>query len=73
MSRAGLTVPAGFIITTRACLAYVAAGAIPEDVLSQVRDEIAALEQDTERTFGGGPLPLLVSVRSGARLLRCPG
>ena len=66
MSRAGLTVPAGFIITTRACLAYVAAGAIPEDVLSQVRDEIAALEQDTERTFGGGPLPLLVSVRSGA-------
>ena len=66
MSRAGLPVPPGFIITTRACAEYVATGKVPAGVTEEVRGHVAALEQETERRFGGGPLPLLVSVRSGA-------
>jgi pyruvate,orthophosphate dikinase len=66
MSRAGLPVPPGFIITTRACAEYVATGKLPAGVTEAVRAQVATLEQKTGRTFGGGPLPLLVSVRSGA-------
>ena len=66
MSRAGLPVPPGFIITTRACAEYVATGKLPAGVTEAVRAQVATLEQKTERTFGGGPVPLLVSVRSGA-------
>jgi pyruvate, orthophosphate dikinase len=66
MSRAGLPVPPGFIITTRACAEYVATGKLPAGVAEAVRAEVAALETETNRSFGGGPVPLLVSVRSGA-------
>jgi pyruvate,orthophosphate dikinase len=66
MSRAGLPVPPGFIITTRACAEYVATGVLPAGVAEAVRAQVAMLEQKTGRTFGGGPVPLLVSVRSGA-------
>ena len=66
MTRAGLPVPPGFIITTRACAEYVATGKVPAGVTEEVRTQVAALEHETERSFGGGPLPLLVSVRSGA-------
>lgn len=66
MTRAGLPVPPGFIITTRACAEYVATGKVPAGVMEEVRSQVAALEHETERSFGGGPLPLLVSLRSGA-------
>ena len=66
MSSAGLPVPPGFIITTRACAEYVATGKLPAGVTEAVRAQVAALEHETERSFGGGPVPLLVSVRSGA-------
>ncbi len=66
MSSAGLPVPPGFIITTRACAEYVANGKLPAGVTEAVRAQVATLEQKTGRTFGGGPVPLLVSVRSGA-------
>src|SRR5918996_1258847 len=66
MSRAGLPVPPGFIITTRACAEYVAMGKLPAGVTEAVRAQVAALEDETKRSFGGGPVPLLVSVRSGA-------
>jgi pyruvate,orthophosphate dikinase len=66
MRRVGLPVPPGFIITTRACAEYVATGKLPAGVTEAVRAEVAALEYETKRSFGGGPVPLLVSVRSGA-------
>jgi pyruvate,orthophosphate dikinase len=66
MSRAGLPVPPGFIITTRACAEYVATGKLPAGVTEAVRAQVGALEYETKRSFGGGPVPLLVSVRSGA-------
>ena len=66
MSRAGMPVPPGFVITTRACAEYVATGELPAGVTEEVREGVATLEQKTERSFGGGPFPLLLSVRSGA-------
>jgi pyruvate, orthophosphate dikinase len=66
LSRAGLPVPPGFIVSTRACAHYVATGEFPAAATEEVRGQVAALEQATERSFGAGPLPLLVSVRSGA-------
>jgi pyruvate,orthophosphate dikinase len=66
MSSAGLPIPPGFIITTRACAEYVATGKLPAGVTEAVRAQVATLEQKTGRSFGGGPVPLLVSVRSGA-------
>src|SRR5215216_3318048 len=57
-------VPAGFTITTEACVAYMKGGEIPDD-------EIAAALQRLEHQAGTGlgdpDDPLLVSVRSGAR------
>ncbi|WP_051027359.1 pyruvate, phosphate dikinase [Nocardia higoensis] len=67
MSRLGLRVPPAFVITTRACTEYFARGrALPEELFDEIRDGIRYLEQQTGRTFGAGPAPLLVSVRSGA-------
>ncbi|WP_017777640.1 pyruvate, phosphate dikinase [Paraburkholderia kururiensis] len=66
MSALGLNVPPAFVVTTRACREFMA----DETKLGVIEDEIAAgmawLEARTGRTFGGGPIPLLVSVRSGA-------
>ncbi|MDX6381968.1 MAG: pyruvate, orthophosphate dikinase, partial [Rubrobacteraceae bacterium] len=66
MTRAGLPVPPGFVITTRVSAEYAASGELPDGVMDEVREQLAALERESGRTFGGGPLPLLVSVRSGA-------
>jgi pyruvate,orthophosphate dikinase len=68
MTQIGLNVPPGFVITTEACLDYLEADELPADLLGQVRDEITNLEAATGRTFGAGPNPLLVSVRSGSAL-----
>jgi pyruvate,orthophosphate dikinase len=66
MTARTLPVPPGFIITTAAARFYLALGSIPSDVFREVDASVAELERLTGRTFGGGPLPLLVSVRSGA-------
>jgi phosphoenolpyruvate synthase/pyruvate phosphate dikinase len=67
LSRAGLPVPPGFTISTRCCR-YVLQhdGRWPEGLEEQVREHLARLEGVTGRSFGRGPHPLLVSVRSGA-------
>jgi pyruvate,orthophosphate dikinase len=66
MQALGLNVPPAVVVTTRACAAFLA-GHTP---LAGLEDEIAAavawLERQTDRRFGAGPRPLLVSVRSGA-------
>ena len=61
-------VPAGFTITTEACVAYMRAGGTPPDGLDEaVDDALARLEEHAGRRLGDPADPLLVSVRSGAR------
>jgi pyruvate,orthophosphate dikinase len=61
-------VPAGFTITTEACVAYMEAGQTePEGLESQVAEALARLEEQTGKELGDDEDPLLVSVRSGAR------
>jgi pyruvate,orthophosphate dikinase len=67
MTGIGLPVPPGFTITTRVChLYYSAGGKLPAGVMDSVRRNIRTLERELGKQFGGGPNPLLVSVRSGA-------
>jgi pyruvate,orthophosphate dikinase len=66
MGTLGLPVPPAFVITTRACVAYLQTGAFPDGLVEEIAAGIAWLESQTERGFGSGPRPLLVSVRSGA-------
>lgn len=71
MTRAGLPVPPGFVISTEACDAFVSAGnQIPDVVWQQALTALKVVEQQTGKVFGNatpGVMPLLVSVRSGAR------
>src|SRR5512144_1129980 len=70
MTRIGLNVPPGFVITTEACLAYLddAQRRLPDGVMDEVRAHMRALEQKTGKKFGGADDPLLVSVRSGSAM-----
>src|SRR3954470_12704867 len=61
-------VPAGFTITTEACVAYMdAEKAFPDGLDAQVAEALARLEEHAGKTLGDSDDPLLVSVRSGAR------
>jgi pyruvate,orthophosphate dikinase len=61
-------VPAGFTITTEACVAYLEAGQVEPPALDeQVNAALERLEQRAGRALGDPENPLLVSVRSGAR------
>jgi pyruvate, orthophosphate dikinase len=66
MRHSGLPVPQGFIITTEACVSYIASGELPEGLMAEVIDHLTRLEEETGRRFGDPENPLLVSVRSGA-------
>ncbi|WP_411341210.1 pyruvate, phosphate dikinase [Sphingopyxis sp. J-6] len=66
MSALGLSVPPAFVITTRACAHFLAEGTEPPSLADEIDAGITWLETHTGRTFGKGPRPLLVSVRSGA-------
>ncbi|MFN2527638.1 MAG: pyruvate, phosphate dikinase [Candidatus Baltobacteraceae bacterium] len=69
MTSAGLPVPEGFVISTEACLSFFASGgAYPDGLQAQIDDAMQRLQRDTKKTFGRGEQPLLVSVRSGARV-----
>ncbi|MFM9936070.1 MAG: pyruvate, phosphate dikinase [Novosphingobium sp.] len=69
MAGIGLPVPPGFTISTEVCTAYNAAGKTFDDALrAGVANGIAHVEAATGRTFGDTANPLLVSVRSGARV-----
>ena len=67
MTNLGLPVPPGFIITTEACRAYLAAGAEPPGMSDEVTTHLGALEAAMGRRLGDPDDPLLVSVRSGAK------
>jgi pyruvate,orthophosphate dikinase len=61
-------VPAGFTITTEACVAYMDAGRrAPEGLDDQVAEALSRLEATAGKRLGDPEDPLLVSVRSGAR------
>ena len=61
-------VPAGFTITTEACVAYMQAGKeAPPELEEQVAEALARLEEQAGKRLGHAADPLLVSVRSGAR------
>ncbi|WP_066913098.1 pyruvate, phosphate dikinase [Millisia brevis] len=67
MTRLGLRVPPAIVVTTRSCAEYFERGReLPDGLFDRIAEGIAYLEQRTDRTFGRGPKPLLVSVRSGA-------
>ena len=67
MTSLGLPVPPGFIITTEVCRSSMAAGSLPDDLWDEVGGAVARLEEATGRSFGSGPAPILLSVRSGAK------
>src|SRR4051794_37675681 len=61
-------VPAGFTVTTEACVASMrAAGAMPDGLRAQVDEALARLEAIAGKRLGDAVDPLLLSVRSGAR------
>jgi pyruvate, orthophosphate dikinase len=61
-------VPAGFTITTEACVAYMQGdGSLPEGLDEQVAEALGKLEEQAGKKLGDSDDPLLVSVRSGAR------
>jgi pyruvate,orthophosphate dikinase len=69
MSNLGLPVPPGFTITTEVCTFFYAQGkSYPAELKDQVADGLAALERSLGARFGDASNPLLVSVRSGARV-----
>ena len=70
MTRIGIPVPPGFIVTTKACNAYLAAGPSGKFPPGLWEQELAALKQIeklTGKKFGDPRNPLLVSCRSGAK------
>jgi pyruvate, orthophosphate dikinase len=70
MTRIGLNVPPGFVITTEACLACLADTdrKLPPGLLASTREHMASLERQTGKRFGDSDDPLLVSVRSGSAM-----
>jgi len=67
MTASGAPVPPSFTITTEACIEYMETDDLPEGTWEQTLEAMKDLEAQTGKTFGKGPNPLLVSVRSGAR------
>jgi len=69
MTAIGLPVPPGFTVTTEACAAYAEAGGkFPPGLMDQIRANVRLLEQETGKVFGSERNPLLLSVRSGAKI-----
>ena len=69
MATLGLPVPPGFTISTDLCTQYYAHDKnYPDELNAQVEASLAKLENDTGMVFGDSSNPLLLSVRSGARI-----
>ncbi len=67
MTRLGLPVPPGFIITTEACREYLHKDAVPKTLWVQVEAALKKLEKRAGKRFGDPKNPLLVACRSGAK------
>lgn len=68
MAGIGLPVPPGFTITTEVCTYVMSHGSYPQGLEEQVCSGLAHIESITGKKFGDAQNPLLVSVRSGARV-----
>ena len=69
MGKLGLSVPPGFIISTEVCkLFFINKKKLPNQVLKSIQLELKNIEKLTNKEFGSLKNPLLVSVRSGARV-----
>ena len=66
MSQQQLPVPPGYIIGTPACRSYLAQNRLPDGLVEEILHRLDDLERASGKVFGGGPVPLLLSVRSGA-------
>ncbi|MGM9521122.1 MAG: pyruvate, phosphate dikinase [Oscillospiraceae bacterium] len=68
MTNIGLPVPQGFTITTEACTQYYEDGQkINDEIMAEIMEYVAKMEEINGKKFGDLTNPLLVSVRSGAR------
>jgi pyruvate, orthophosphate dikinase len=68
MTNIGMPVPQGFTITTEACTQYYEDGRkINDDIMAEIMENVAKMEEINGKKFGDLENPLLVSVRSGAR------
>ena len=69
MTHIGVPIPQGFTISTEACTLYYDQGKqLPEDLVKEIKQAVKEVERKTGKSFGGDKNPLLVSVRSGARV-----
>ena len=69
MTNLGLPVPPGLTITTETCMDYINAGnKMPEGLMDEVKAALKEVEAQKGQKFGDATNPLLVSVRSGARV-----
>ena len=69
MRHIGVPIPEGFTITTEACTLYYESNkTLPDYLINEIYNGIKVVEEQTGKTFGGSSKPLLVSVRSGARV-----
>jgi pyruvate,orthophosphate dikinase len=68
MTRLGFPVPSGFVVTTEVCNVYSALDKMPEGLGEEVLERTEALAKKMGKQFGSSENPLLLSVRSGARI-----
>jgi pyruvate,orthophosphate dikinase len=69
MTNLGMPVPYGFTVTTEACTKYYQdGGTISDEIGAQIFESLSKLEEMSGKKFGDSENPLLVSVRSGARV-----
>ena len=69
MTKLGLPIPQGFTVTTEACTYYYEhEESISAEMVKEIETAMAKLEEITGKKFGCPENPLLVSVRSGARV-----
>ncbi len=69
MGRMGLPVPPGFTITTNVCeIFYKSKKKLNSQIIKQIKSELKAIEKGVNKKFGDLKNPLLLSVRSGARV-----
>jgi pyruvate,orthophosphate dikinase len=68
MTKLGLPVPPGFTVTTEACNYYLINEGYPEGFFEEMKDKLADLEASMGKRLGDTSNPLLVSVRSGAKI-----
>jgi pyruvate, orthophosphate dikinase len=68
MTGLGLPVPPGFTITTETCNSYLGCKDFPAGFFHELSDKIEELQKLTGKVFGSADNPLLLSVRSGARV-----